>query len=109
VRNGRDLGTYAPAISTFPNANGGIGTPSVHTGLREDLYLTLVSSPTTADRITLGVAVNPMVLWLWIGGGVMAFGTALALLPTRRRTVVPAGASPEVVATEPAHEEPVPA
>jgi cytochrome c-type biogenesis protein CcmF len=106
-RNGRGLGTYAPAISTFPNANGGIGTPSVHTGLREDLYLTLVSSPTTADRITLGVAVNPMVVWLWIGGGVMAFGTILALLPTRRRTVVPAGAAPEVVATEPTHEEPV--
>jgi cytochrome c-type biogenesis protein CcmF len=106
-RNGRTLGTYAPAISTFPNANGGIGTPSVRTGFKEDLYLTLVSSPTTADRITLGVAVNPMVLWLWIGGGVMAFGTVLALLPTRRRTVVPASTEPEVVATEPAHEEPV--
>jgi cytochrome c-type biogenesis protein CcmF len=106
-RNGRDLGTYAPAISTFPNANGGIGTPSVRTGFREDLYLTLVSSPTTADRITLGVAINPMVLWLWIGGGVMACGTALALLPTRRRTVAPASAAPEAVETEPAHEEPV--
>jgi cytochrome c-type biogenesis protein CcmF len=84
-RGGEVLGTYAPAISTFPNANGGIGTPSVHTGWREDLYLTLVSSPTSADRITLGVAVNPMVLWLWVGGGVMALGTALALLPARRR------------------------
>jgi cytochrome c-type biogenesis protein CcmF len=86
---GRDLGVYAPAISTFPNSNGGIGTPSVRTSWREDLYLTLVSSPTAADRVTLGVAVNPMVLWLWVGGGVMAIGTLLALLATRRRVVVP--------------------
>jgi cytochrome c-type biogenesis protein CcmF len=108
-RNGRTLGTYSPAISTFPNANGGIGTPSVHTGLREDLYLTLVSSPTTADRVTLGVAVNPMILWLWIGGGIMAFGTLLALSPSLRRRRVPAPAAapvPEPV-VEPREEVPV--
>jgi cytochrome c-type biogenesis protein CcmF len=84
-RNGQNLGVYAPAISTFPNANGGIGTPSVRTSWREDLYLTLVSSPTAADRVTIGVAVNPVILWLWLGGGVMAIGTLLALTPTRRR------------------------
>ena len=57
-------------------SSGGIGTPSVHTGLWHDLYLTLVSSPTTqgGDAITLGVQVNPIVLWLWIGGLVMALG-----------------------------------
>jgi cytochrome c-type biogenesis protein CcmF len=108
-RNGRTLGTYAPAISTFPNANGGIGTPSVHTGLREDLYLTLVSSPTTANRVTLGVAINPMILWLWTGGGIMALGTLVALSPSlrRRRVRVP---EPEVVpepVVEPREEVPV--
>ncbi len=102
-RNRHSLGVYAPAISTFPNANGGIGTPSVHTGIRDDLYLTLVSSPTEADRITLGVAVNPLVLWLWIGGGVMLFGTLLSLTPTRRRRVV--GAPVEIVPPEPEREE----
>jgi cytochrome c-type biogenesis protein CcmF len=108
-RNGRTLGTYAPAISTFPNANGGIGTPSVHTGLREDLYLTLVSSPTTADRVTLGVAVNPMVLWLWIGGGIMAFGTLVALSPSLRRRprVVPAAEPVPEPVVEPREEVPV--
>jgi cytochrome c-type biogenesis protein CcmF len=103
-RGGKVLGVYAPGISTFPNANGGIGTPSVRTGWREDLYLTLISSPTTADRITLGVAVNPMVLWLWFGGGVMAFGTLLALLPTRRRVVAP-DVPPTAPPSEPAREE----
>jgi cytochrome c-type biogenesis protein CcmF len=86
VRRGdHDLGVYAPAISTFPNSTEGIGTPSVHTGITEDVYLTLVSSPNNAGRITLGVRVNPMILWLWIGGGVMALGTVLALAPRLRR------------------------
>lgn len=84
-RGGDDLGVYAPAISTFPNSTQGIGTPSVRTGLREDVYLTLVSSPNERGRITLGVAVNPLVLWLWIGGGVMALGTLIALVPSLRR------------------------
>ncbi|HEX5615008.1 MAG TPA: heme lyase CcmF/NrfE family subunit [Acidimicrobiia bacterium] len=83
-RDGSDLGVYAPSISTFPNATTGIGTPSVRTGLLEDLYLTLVSSPTEEGRITLGVAVNPMVLWLWIGVAVMALGALGAMVPARR-------------------------
>ena len=83
-RGDRDLGVYAPAISTFPNSTEGIGTPSVRTGLTEDVYLTLVSSPTNG-RITLGVRINVMILWLWIGGGFMALGTILALAPRVRR------------------------
>jgi cytochrome c-type biogenesis protein CcmF len=97
-RGGDDLGVYAPAISTYPNFGSGIGTPSVKTGLRQDLYLTLVSSPNEAGRVTLNVRVNPLVLWLWVGGGVMAAGTALALVPARRRRVV------DVVAPVPAPE-----
>jgi cytochrome c-type biogenesis protein CcmF len=57
----------------------------VHTGPIEDVYLTLVSSPKDGGRVTLGVRVNPMILWLWIGGGVMALGTILALAPRLRR------------------------
>ena len=88
-RGGRDLGVYAPAISTFPNSTGGIGTPSVRTGLLRDLYLTLVSTP-NESRIALGVAVNPLVLWLWVGGALMGLGVLLALSPARREPRIPA-------------------
>jgi len=37
------------------------------------------------DAILLRVIVEPLVVWLWIGGGVMAFGTLLAAWPGRRR------------------------
>ncbi|MGQ0825323.1 MAG: heme lyase CcmF/NrfE family subunit [Actinomycetota bacterium] len=89
-RDGDNLGVYAPAISSYPNFGAGIGTPSVRTGLFRDLYLTLVSSPSSSGAVTLGVQVNPMVLWLWVGGALMASGAILALLPARRRAAVPA-------------------
>ncbi len=103
ARGNHDLGVYAPAVSTFPNSTEGIGTPSVHTGVVEDVYLTLVSSPKEGGRVTLGVRVNPMILWLWIGGGVMALGTILALAPRlrRRRGTPKAHTEPE---PEPADE-----
>jgi cytochrome c-type biogenesis protein CcmF len=104
-RGGRSLGTYAPAVSTYPNSNEGIGTPSVRTGLREDVYLSLVSSPNQRGRITVAVSIQSMTLWIWVGGGLMALGTIVALSPSlrRRRVRVPApeppadGAQPEPV------------
>ncbi len=84
-QGGDDLGTYGPAISTFPNSTQAIGTPSVHTGPLRDVYLTLVSSPNEEGRVTIGVAVNPMVLWLWIGGGVMFLGALVAVGPSAGR------------------------
>ncbi|HEV7534531.1 MAG TPA: heme lyase CcmF/NrfE family subunit, partial [Acidimicrobiia bacterium] len=83
-RGGHDLGVYAPALSIFPNSPQAIGTPSVRTGLLRDVYLTLVSSPDQDGRITLGVQIGPLVVWLWIGGGILAFGTAVAVWPARR-------------------------
>ncbi len=80
------IGSFAPAISTFPNAAEGIGTPSIHTTPWRDWYLTLSSSP-TSGRVTIGVQVGTMVMWLWIGGLIMVLGTAVALIPSRRRHV----------------------
>lgn len=99
-RGDRDLGTYAPSVSTFPNSNQAIGTPSVRTGLTTDVYLTLVSSPNARGRITLGVSVFPLVVWIWIGGALIGLGTAVALVPARTRRVLPESASAPV-------EEPV--
>jgi len=104
-RGDDDLGVYAPAVNIFPGSTSAIGTPSVRTGLLRDVYLTLVSSPTSGGRITLGVAVNPMVVWLWIGGGVVVLGTLLALTPGVRRKPSPAR-EPAIESTEPDRPEP---
>ena len=88
---------FHPAISSYPNFPDGIGTPAVHSDPWHDVYLTLVSAPDdrqSARRpITLGVQVGTFVMWLWIGGVIMALGILLALTPTRRRRPVVATAS----------------
>jgi cytochrome c-type biogenesis protein CcmF len=82
------IGVMEPAISTFPNASQGIGTPAIHSTPWRDVYLTLISSPTSGD-VTIGVQIGTMVMFLWIGGLIMALGTALALVPARKREVLP--------------------
>jgi cytochrome c-type biogenesis protein CcmF len=97
------VGVMEPAISTFPNSAQGIGTPAIHTTPWRDVYLTLVSSPTSGE-VTIGVQTTNLVMWLWIGGLIMALGTAIALVPARKRDVLPR-ADVEVA---PADEEPAP-
>jgi len=92
---------YRPALSTFPFATQAIGTPSVRTGVFEDVYLTLVVAPRGADdAAVIGVAVQPLVVWLWIGGLVIALGTALAAVPGQRRRLPTSPASAPVPVEE---------
>jgi cytochrome c-type biogenesis protein CcmF len=78
--------TYEPALSQYPGFGQLIGTPSVKTGLKEDVYLTITRLPESpGGEVTLRVIIQPMTLWLWVGGGIMAFGTVLAAWPGRRR------------------------
>ena len=53
-----------------------------------DVYLALLRAPTddAGETVVIRVVVQPLVMWLWIGGVVMAIGTALAAFPGRRRT-----------------------
>jgi cytochrome c-type biogenesis protein CcmF len=84
---------YEPALSRFTATGQTIGTPSVRTGFTHDVYLTFITAPTDQrpDEAVIGVMVQPLVTWLWIGGGVMALGTLLSAWPgeRRRRPAVP--------------------
>ena len=96
-----DAKTYGPAIATYPFASQTIGIPSVRSTLRDDVALSVLTFPDDAgaDRVILRVTVQPLVAWLWLGGIVMALGTALSLLPAGSRRRQPAEAA---VAAEPA-------
>jgi cytochrome c-type biogenesis protein CcmF len=77
---------YSPAITTYLANGQAIGTPSVRTGLTKDVYLTLEPGAVAGDTsATIRVFVKPMILWLWLGGLVMAIGTLLAAFPGSRR------------------------
>ena len=77
---------YAPAVSKFKSMGMNIGTPSVKTSFAYDLYLTLEPPvKVTSDAAKIKVFIKPMVMWLWIGGGLMGIGTLLSAFPGRRR------------------------
>jgi cytochrome c-type biogenesis protein CcmF len=95
---------YAPALSQFSNASQSVGTPSVRTGLTEDVYLAL--GPGTdfdTGTVDVRIIVQPLILWLWSGGALMFLGTFLAAFPGRRRRdpldPVSAPVAAELVAT----------
>jgi cytochrome c-type biogenesis protein CcmF len=76
---------YAPSLRQFPNNAQAIGTPSVRTTLIDDVYLSLLTAPAGGDVVNVRVIIEPLAVWMWLGGGLMAFGAALAAWPGRRR------------------------
>jgi cytochrome c-type biogenesis protein CcmF len=78
---------HEPAINRFDASGQAIGTPSVATSPVRDVYLTLLQAPAedAGSTAVVRVIVQPLVMWLWIGGIVMVLGTALAAFPGRRR------------------------
>jgi cytochrome c-type biogenesis protein CcmH/NrfF len=57
---------------------------AIRRSIAEDLYLVLAPDIDFGTQtISLQVVVNPLVNWIWLGFGVLAFGTGIALLPER--------------------------
>ncbi len=56
---------------------------AIRSTLKEDVYLILAGHE--GDTATFKVLVTPLVIWLWIGGVVMALGTIFAMLPDQRK------------------------
>jgi cytochrome c-type biogenesis protein CcmF len=49
--------------------------------LAGDLYLVMPAFDLEAQSASMSIVVNPLVNWVWIGFGVLAIGTGIALLP----------------------------
>ena len=83
-RGDRDLGELRPAMNTYARMGQPIGTPDVRSDLREDLYLNLMQVDVAAGTASLEIIVEPLVWWIWAGGGIMVLGTLIAGWPPRR-------------------------
>ena len=77
---------YEPQLNRYRQSGQTVVTPSVRTGLTNDVMMSIVRAPSESDpTLGLRVTIQPLVVWLWVGGFVMAFGTLLAVFPGRRR------------------------
>jgi cytochrome c-type biogenesis protein CcmF len=54
---------------------------AIHSTLAADLYVVFEGRNTDTDRPIIKVFLNPLVNWIWIGVGVVLFGTLIALVP----------------------------
>jgi len=84
-QDGRDLGLAEPRLNHYKKSNQAIGTPTVISGLDEDLYLSLVQVDAEGKMASLSIVVEPLVWWLWFGGGVMLFGCIVSGWPVRKK------------------------
>jgi cytochrome c-type biogenesis protein CcmF len=79
---GDTWGVLSPALKFFPNQQSPVGRAVHRSTISEDLYLILSGfSELDKNQATLKVLVRPLVVWIWIGGFVIALGTLLAILP----------------------------
>ncbi len=92
-----DVKIYEPAIAQYPFAGRTIGIPSVRSTWTDDIALSVLTFPEGSDdTVVLRATVQPLIVWLWVGGLVMAAGTLLAVVPGKRRRPTAATSAPPV-------------
>ncbi len=99
-----------PRLGNFNGSTQATATPAIASGLVDDVYLSLGEAPAGAGpktNVVLNVFVQPLIVWLWIGGGLMALGSVMAAVPGRRRRPTDPASIPLPELVEPL--EPVPA
>jgi len=83
-RGGSQVTKLSPGKSFHPNEQQPIAQVGIRSTPWEDLYMVLGSVEADGSAATLKILVNPMVMWIWIGGLVVTLGALITMLPSRR-------------------------
>ena len=80
--DGKDITTLHPAKWIFRKHE---DQPTTEVAIRrsfaEDIYLVMAGYDLQEQTASLEFHINPLVNWLWVGFGILAIGTLIALLP----------------------------
>jgi cytochrome c-type biogenesis protein CcmF len=90
-QDGRPLAVMAPERRMYWLEQQPASIPSIHSTLREDLYVILTAVESDGSA-TLKVYRNPLVNWIWIGGFTFVLGTLAILWPHPPKTGGSSGA-----------------
>jgi cytochrome c-type biogenesis protein CcmF len=78
----QEEGLLRPALKFYPSQQSPIGRATHLSNLREDFYLILSGfSELDRNQATVKVLVRPLVVWMWIGGFIIAIGTLICIVP----------------------------
>ena len=82
LRDGAEITKMYPARWFFRKHE---DQPTTEVAIRrtfaEDLYIVMPQFDASQQSANVEITVNPLVNWVWLGFGVLAFGTFIALLP----------------------------
>ena len=83
---GREIARLEPHLNFYGGRSEPITTPAVRSRPVNDLYVNLLAFDRQAGaHATLSIIVEPMVMWIWIGGMIVALGAFVSAWPRRKR------------------------
>jgi cytochrome c-type biogenesis protein CcmF len=86
--DGRSLGQIYPRYDVYPDGQP-MTIPAIHSTAADDLYVVLVNwENVSLEQTPFKVYDNPLVSWLWIGGGMLVLGFLVAAWPDRKKMEV---------------------
>jgi len=86
LKNGRVVGVIEPHMNYYPTSDQPVPTPQVRSTIGGDLYLTLMAFDPNGANATIRAIVQPLVSWIWFGGGIVVLGAIIGMIPARRRS-----------------------
>jgi len=89
TENGRPIGVVTPIREFYPKWQQPMTIPFVRTTAKEDLYVILNTWEAGGELATFKVTINPLTVWIWIGGLLFVAATLVAFWPEARRRPVP--------------------
>jgi cytochrome c-type biogenesis protein CcmF len=98
LRDGESIGNIYPSKWYFRKHETQPTTEvAIRRGFAEDLYVVMPAFELETKSASVAVHVNPLVNWIWLGFGLLAIGTGIALLPETvfafATAKIPAGAA----------------
>ena len=81
LNDGESIAVLKPQRNFYRQSEQSTTEVAIYSTLLEDVYV--IFATFDHDAVNLKVLVNPLVMWLWIGGWVMLIGTVIAIWPDR--------------------------
>jgi len=84
VSGGAVYAVLSPRMNYYPTSQQPIPTPDVRSTLLGDTYMNLMAFQQDGSNATIKVILEPLVPWIWLGGGIICLGAVLSAWPARR-------------------------
>lgn len=86
-RNGKEIGELQPEVRVYKASQEQNTIIGIRRRLNEDLYVTYAGVLPDNSKAIFEMYQLPLVDWIWIGYGVLIFGTLICLIPAKVRLV----------------------